>query len=170
MFLAAIGTSIYVLLASVEQQQSFRQKQPISLQIRPAELPPGEFQRIPWQGGNLILLHHSEALHTALENHRQELHDPRPLSGPAEFYVAFDRGTGLGCPLQWVAPANNAADAPLQPWPGGLRDSCDGSWYDAAGRVFKGQAATRNLDAPAYRLEGELLIVGTNGDNPVPAK
>ena len=46
-----------------------------------------------------------------------------------------------------------------------------GSWYDAAGRVLRGQEAGRNLDIPPYRLlTPDLLEVGVNGDNPASVK
>ncbi len=148
MFLAAIGSITYVLLVSVLAPTSRAQARPEPLHLRLAELSPAEFQRLPWQGGNLILLHRSAS----------------------EIYIAFDRGTGLGCPLQWFPPSTTLPDTPLQPWPGGLRDSCDGSWYDMMGKVFKGQAATGNLESPAYRITGELLEIGTNSDNPALVK
>lgn len=168
MFLLAITTSGYVLLFSGEPQETVQPTQPPSLHINLADIPPDTVQRMLWQGGNLLLLRRSKTLLAALQNHRQQLLFPQPLPASAEIYVAFDRGSGLGCPLQWITPAAGVDGAPLKPWPGGLRDSCDGSWYDAAGRVFRGQSATRDLTSPAYRLTGELLEIGTSGDNPGP--
>lgn len=148
MFLVAVGMIAYVLLVPVTEQTSSTETKPEPLRLRLTELPSTEFQRLPWQGGNLILLRR----------------------GTTEIYIAFDRGTGMGCPLQWFPASTRLPDAPIQPWPGGLRDSCDGSWYDMTGKVFKGQAATGNLESPAYRITGELLEIGTNSDNPALVK
>lgn len=156
MFLIAVVFSAYILIAPIEERKPQQAKQTPPLRIHLNELA-SDFQRIPWQGGNLILLRGNGAT-------------PGRLSDPHYIYVAFDRGGGLGCPLQWLPPAASVENAPLRPWPGGLRDSCDGTWYDTAGRVFSGQAITRNLESPAYRLVGELLEIGGYGDNPVPAQ
>jgi hypothetical protein len=157
MFLIAIVFSIYVLFASIDERDQSPGERSQLLRIRLSDLATNEFQRIPWQSGNLILL-------------RGNAEFPGKLADPRYIFIAFDRGSGLGCPLQWVPPATSAENAPLRPWPGGLRDSCDGTWYDTAGRVFSGQAVTDNLESPAYRLVGELLEIGTNSDNPLPAK
>lgn len=179
LFLLAIIAFLYILFASSDEPTRTESTHPPTLRLPITQS--AQFQRIPWQGGNLLLLRRSEAELAQLTRHDNQLLDPDSISSrqPAnlhspgrsvrpELFVAFDRGTDLGCPLQWVA-AGNAPAAPLKPWPGGFRDSCGGSWYDAAGRVFKGQSATRNLDIPAYKLVGELLEVGASGDNPAPA-
>lgn len=146
--LVAVGIVAYVLIVPVVEQTSRLKALPAPLRLPLTELEPTEFQRLPWQGGNLILVHRNAG----------------------EIYIAFDRGTGLGCPLQWFPPSSSLADAPLQPWPGGLRDSCDGSWYDASGKVFEGQAATGDLQSPPYRITGELLEIGASSDNPALVK
>ncbi len=179
LFLIAFAITIYVLFTATEKQAETEPARLTTLRLPLTQV--GQFQRIPWQGGNLLLLRRSEVELIQLVRHNDQLLDPdsvearQPAHLPSpgrslrpELFVAFDRGTDLGCPLQWVA-AGNAPAAPLKPWPGGFRDSCGGSWYDAAGRVFKGQGATRNLDIPTYKLDGELLEVGASGDNPVPA-
>jgi ubiquinol-cytochrome c reductase iron-sulfur subunit len=179
LFLLGISAFIYILFASSGEQTRTEQPHPPTLRLPITQS--GQFQRIPWPGGNLLLLQRSETELAQLNRHNDRLLDPDSISArqPAnlpspgrslrpELFIAFDRGTDLGCPLQWVAAGTPPA-APLQPWPGGFRDTCSDSWYDAAGRVFKGQGATRNLDIPDYRLDGELLEIGTSGDNPVPA-
>jgi ubiquinol-cytochrome c reductase iron-sulfur subunit len=181
LFLIGIGISIYILFASTGEQSPIKPTLPAPLRIPLAQMNGNTFQRLPWQGGNLLLLRRTPGELAQLGSHDEQLlnpdsvhaHQPPALPSPArslypELFIAFDRGTDLGCPLQWIA-AGAADGAPIQPWPGGFRDSCAGSWYDAAGRVFKGQAAKRNLEIPAYRIDGELLEIGTRGDNPAPA-
>jgi ubiquinol-cytochrome c reductase iron-sulfur subunit len=179
LFLLGVLAFIYILFAATGEETGTTASRKTPLQVTIPQS--GQFQRIPWQGGNILLLRRNKELLTQLNRHNAQLldpdsiaaHQPANLPSPGrslrpELFVAFDRGTDLGCPLQWIAP-DNPRKAPLQPWPGGFRDTCGGSWYDAAGRVFKGQNATRNLDIPDYRLDGVLLEIGTNGDNPVPA-
>lgn len=143
---------------------------PLRIPLSPVDSP--SLSRHPWAGGNLILL---QVPATSPLNYpaATQLQNPEP-SQPQRtrrtgLFLAYDRGTDMGCPMQWVAPGS--AGTPLQPWPGGFRDTCRGSWYDAAGRVLRGQEAKRNLAIPPYRLiEPDLLEVGVNGDNSAPAK
>ena len=76
-----------------------------------------------------------------------------------DYFIALDYGTDLGCPLELV-PAD--VNAPVIPWSGGFRDRCRGSWYDLSGRVYKEQKASRNLEIPAYSIEGDILNLGNN--------
>jgi len=182
MLLCAAAIAIYVLLSSIDSADEDKPSQPIAtLRVPLPTAATANPQRLVWAGGNLILLHRGPALLDALPRHDGRLFDPGSLSakqpaamtGPGrslrpDLFLAYDRGTDMGCPLNWI-PAGDTT-APLQPWPGGLRDNCRGSWYDAAGRVFKGQEAQRNLDIPPYRLlEGGLLEIGVSGDNAAPA-
>lgn len=181
LFLAAAILSGYVLFSSTEKPQ--KHAEPVNLlQVELAPVERTTVTRRQWAGGNLILLqrpHPTPAVKEALE---AKLLDPlsqsarqptglskRGRSRQSGLFLAYDRGTDMGCPLEWVPGGNR--QAPHQPWPGGFRDSCRGSWYDAAGRVFKGQEAQRNLDIPPYRLvKPDLLEVGINGDNPASVK
>ncbi len=182
LFLIGIAVSLYILFASTGGQtpSTATLPQPLRLSLTPTQDNP--VRHIPWQGGNLLLLQRTPTELAQLGQYDQLLLDPgslharqpATLSSPGrslhpEFFLAFDRGTDLGCPLQWVAAGAAGKTPPIQPWPGGFRDSCGGSWYDAAGRVFRGQSASRNLDIPDYRLEGDLLEIGSRGDNPAPA-
>lgn len=179
--LVGLGFVLYALLSSVQIAPENTQTVP-ALQFQAESLPENQAVRIPWNRGGLILVKRSEATLAALEAGQDKLRDPlsrqarqpEGLSLPGRsvqpaLFLAFDRGTDMGCPLAWVPPGNR--EAPEQPWHGGFRDSCRGSWYDAAGRVFKAQQAGRNLDIPPYRYRGKgLLEIGVSGDNAAPAK
>jgi len=183
MLFSAAAAVLYVLLSSIDKPDDAGQAANIApLRIPIPEPSTPNPQRVVWAGGNIILIRRDAALLAALQHHTKRLHDPdsrsarQPpaISGPGralrpELFIAYDRGTDMGCPLRWV-PAGHPA-APLQPWPGGFRDNCRGSWYDAAGRVLSGQEAKRNLDIPPYRyLAGGLLEIGGSGDNAAPAR
>jgi len=169
---------LFVLLSSIRNHDN----ENVGVTIPPIRLQLSDTletnpRRIPWAGGNLIMVWRDASLLSSLTQHDSLLVEPHfpsvhqstehiePVRAThPEIFVAFDRGTDMGCPLNWIPAGNH--DAPLQPWPGGFRDNCRGSWYDAAGRVFKGQEAQRNLDIPPYRLlEGGLLEIGVSGDN-----
>jgi ubiquinol-cytochrome c reductase iron-sulfur subunit len=179
--LLSVALVAFVLLSSVEDDPAAEKTRPESLKIRLTPLDNLRFSRQPWEGGNLILLRYPLSRRPAappparlLDPLSKNARQPDGLSDTgrslhAGLFLAYDRGTDMGCPLTWIAAGNSAA--PMQPWPGGFRDSCNGSWYDAAGRVFKDQQAQRNLDIPPYRLIApDLLEVGVNGDNPASVK
>lgn len=176
LLLIGVAGATFALISSVIDHNSEQEAPaPLRLKLSEAKQP---FSRIHWAGGNLLLLKRNVQMldslprldSVLLDPLSQTAHQPRGLPNPnrslqPDYFIAYDRGTDMGCPLSWVAAGDSAA--PHQPWPGGFRDTCRGSWYDAAGRVFKGQQAERNLDIPLYRQIGpDLLEVGGNGDNP----
>lgn len=180
-FLSGLAAVLYALFSSLDSNTSAPSTAPAPLLYKLAPFAQSRSYRLAWGGGNLILVQRNEEMLASLEHGTENLLDPlsrqarQPENLPPvtrsirpQLFIAFDRGTDLGCPLRWIPP--NAPEAPQQPWPGGFRDSCRGSWYDAAGRVFKGQQAGRNLDIPPYRFLGkDLLEVGRYRDNPPPA-
>lgn len=181
MGLSALLLSVYILIASVSDNVGTPEPETAPLQIDLAALNGATFSRIPWSGGNLLLLRRNTAQLESLPGLKTQLLDPQsrhaeqPPGLPApqrshlpDYFLAYDKGGDMGCPLNWI-PAGDRT-APQQPWPGGFRDSCQGAWYDAAGRVFRNQQASRNLTVPPHRLIGpDLLEVGVNGDNPASA-
>jgi len=71
-----------------------------------------------------------------------------------EWFVAIALGTDYGCPVKPIADTDGAGGAAA------FTDDCRGSRYDAAGRVFAGDYADRNLVVPAYRIDDGTLILG----------
>ena len=181
MLFFAFGASLYVLLAGIDNgSEHDNRTSPSPIRIDLSQLPASNPQRITWSGGGLILIRRDKAQLESLTGREGRLEDPQSLRAqqpdalpsPArslrpDIFLAYDRGTDMGCPLNWMPPGHR--DAPLQPWPGGFRDNCRGSWYDAAGRVLRDQEAKRNLDIPPHRYSAEnLLEVGGSGDNAAP--
>lgn len=80
-------------------------------------------------------------------------------SNEPEWFVALGLGTDQGCPVR-ALPADPDEDFAGAPWAGGFADECRGSRYDAAGRVFAGQYADRNLIVPTHSLRGDTLVIG----------
>ena len=126
-------------------------------------LEPGVATRLVWDNKRVILYRRNVAAMDNRERLAEFLLDPqsRHSSQPpfaenpyrslqAQYFVALDYGTDLNCQLDYVNGAQAGPKGVL--WLGGLRDRCRGSWYDDAGRVYKGQQALRNLTIPAYRI------------------
>jgi ubiquinol-cytochrome c reductase iron-sulfur subunit len=114
---------------------------------------------VEWQGKPVWVLRRSPAQLEALATRNELLADPESKESlqPAytrnthrslrpETFVAIGLCTHQGC-----TPALNG-DHFLCP--------CHTSKYDLAGRVFKVGPALANLVIPAYRFEGEKLILG----------
>jgi len=179
--LFGLGFILYALLSALSTDSETSAKVP-PLLYQLETIPENQALRIVWARGNLILVKRNEAALSSLQAGTDQLLDPlskharQPERLPVqtrslrpELFLAIDRGTDMGCPVEWI-PAGNR-EAPVQPWYGGFRDRCRGSWYDAAGRVFKGQQAGRNLDIPPYRYrDKDLLEIGTSRDNAAPAE
>lgn len=155
MGLALIGGFGYVLYATLPS--SAPRPAPPELRVSLRDLSDGTVLTLRWGERPIIVLHRTPAMVASLERHDDLVH-PAPVAHTA-YFVAIDRGTDLGCPLRYIPPG--ADDTPRRPWPGGFRDSCGGSWYDAAGRVFKGQSATADLQLPPYHVTADdTLILG----------
>ena len=126
-----------------------------------ADIVPGQMVISDWGTRKIVILHRSVETIEALSHGNDALLDPdsdnatQPAAAknayrslqPA-YFIAIAYGTDMGCPLRH-APASEPA--PVSPWYGGFQDQCRGSWYDPAGRVYREQAAVRNLVVPPYR-------------------
>lgn len=134
------------------------------------QLAPGQLETLDWHGRRILLLGRSLVQNTRLDNLSDRVADPdgshseQPPDLPSpqrsrveRLFVAYNYGGEFHCPLEWVAAGEPSAP---QPWLGGLRDRCQGTWYDSAGRVFKGQQVQRNLGVPPYRIDGPWLLLG----------
>lgn len=159
---------LYTLLISV---QSPEEKHRETLSIPLTQLRPGDLERRQWGNKRLLILRRPEDASAQRQVLRDALQDPdsryseqpefadNPYrSRDPRYFIALDYGSDLNCQLDYVGPKRSG---PLEkPWQGGFKDRCRGSWYDDAGRVYKDQTALRNLTVPAYRIEGQILILG----------
>lgn len=143
-----------------------------SMQIRLGGIPSGGFATHNWDGKAVLVLRRSTVQLQALAQLTPSmLVDPDATSDsqPAfaknlyrslqpEWFVAIAHGTDLGCPIRYL-PADGSTFLG-HPWAGGFSDSCGGSRYDLAGRVYVRQNANRNLRVPDYRIKGDVLYLG----------
>jgi ubiquinol-cytochrome c reductase iron-sulfur subunit len=150
-------------------------KYPESMSFSLDDLLPGEVYSWDWGGHRLLVLRRDTQMKLALQQANPNLLDkdsshsrqPEIARNPArslhpDYFIALDYGTDLGCPLELVT-----ADitAPVSPWWGGFRDQCRGSWYDLAGRIYKEQKASRNLEIPPHSIKGGMLKLGNNSSS-----
>ena len=168
--LLALGLALFVLQAMVSGFFSHPETDaalPVAIPLDGYE--PGEMRLVQWAGQDLLVLRRSPAMDAADRAHEDRLYDapsrwsvqPREARNPGRtllpgYFIAFARGTDLSCPLDRVGPDEAAA----QDWGGGFVDRCRGSRYDFAGRVYDNQPARRNLEVPAYRVDGNRIVLG----------
>jgi len=144
---------------------------PETLNFDLATLAPGKPARLEWGQKRVIVVKREAIPAEQRDGLAAYLADPdsrhsrqpgfaenRYRSRDPHYFVALDYGTDLNCQLDYVGRDDSGPVGVL--WLGGLRDRCRGSWYDDAGRVYKGQKALRNLGVPEYRIEGNRLLLG----------
>lgn len=141
---------------------------PVEVDI--SKMEPGQLIRVAWRGKPVWILNRTPEVLSTLATLDSKLADPvsneslqpeyskNPLrSIKPEIFVAVGLCTHLGCSPTFrpeIAPNDLGAD-----WKGGFFCPCHGSWFDLAGRVYRGVPAPTNLEIPPYRYETDNLIV-----------
>lgn len=141
---------------------------PVEVDI--SKMEPGQLIRVAWRGKPVWVLNRTPDVITTLATLDSKLADPvsnesmqpeiskNPLrSIKPEIFVAVGLCTHLGCSPTFrpeIAPNDLGPD-----WKGGFFCPCHGSWFDLAGRVYRGVPAPTNLEIPPYRYETDNLIV-----------
>jgi len=131
----------------------------------------GDMRIVLWEGRPVLVYRRTDQQQQLLQSSNPRLLDERsqgsrqppwaenPLrSRESAFFISIAVGTDFSCPIK-LLPASTE-DFKSQPWPGGFVDECRGARYDFAGRVFSGQYADENLIVPAYRIDGDVLVLG----------
>ncbi|CAD6871739.1 ubiquinol-cytochrome c reductase iron-sulfur subunit [Methylomonas fluvii] len=141
---------------------------PVDVDI--SKMEPGQLIRVAWRGKPVWVLNRTPEVISTLATLDSKLADPvsnesmqpenskNPLrSIKPEIFVAVGLCTHLGCSPTFrpeIAPNDLGPD-----WKGGFFCPCHGSWFDLAGRVYRGVPAPTNLEIPPYRYETDNLIV-----------
>jgi len=142
------------------------------LRVAIGDMAVGETRLLDWDG-RAVLVHRRTPDEVALLEEgslRPSLRDPESTkseqpdtmrtvlrSGSPEWFVAIGLGTDAGCPVRYLAPAVTGFAG--GPWPGGFVDTCRGSRYDLAGRVYARQYADRNLVVPTHAVTDDGTLV-----------
>ncbi len=158
---------VLMLLSSLTGGQGTSPAAP-PMRISIDDISPGTAKYTLWNDRPIMVLYRDESALHALENATQTLVDPQSkrsdqpdsldasLRSPSrQWFVAFSSGTDLSCPIEVREAGGEFQD---QPWLGGLADTCRGSRYDFAGRVFAAQHASKNLAIPPYRINADGSI------------
>ena len=171
--MVAIGLLAFValLMSSMSNPDSVSTAVPAML-VETSGIDEGEVEYTVWHGRPVLIYKRSvedlQALQLATQSladpeseqsHQPELPYPQLRSLTPEWFVAFSSGTDMGCPIE-LRPAGGGYAGQL--WLGGFADTCGGSVYDLAGRVFSGQQARENLAVPPYKIKpnGDILLGG----------
>jgi len=145
---------------------------PVEVDI--SKLEPGQMIRVMWRGKPVWIVQRTQESLNSLAKLTDKLRDPKSEESeqPAaakndarslkpEILVALGVCTHLGCSPTYrpeVAPADLGPE-----WLGGFFCPCHGSFFDLAGRVYKGVPAPKNLVIPPHRyLADTRLLIGEN--------
>jgi ubiquinol-cytochrome c reductase iron-sulfur subunit len=173
----AVGTGYLAVPFLAQMQPSAKAMAagaPVEIDI--SKMEPGQLIRVAWRGKPVWILNRTPQVLETLATLDPELRDPlsvesiQPESSknPArsikpEIFVAVGLCTHLGCSPTFrpeVAPPDLG-----EKWKGGFFCPCHGSWFDLAGRVYRGVPAPTNLEIPPYRyITDTLLIVGESAE------
>ncbi len=167
--LALLATALMLLKSLPGSEPSARGGVAI---ISVADLAAGEVRLLQWQGKSVLILRRSDTMVAQLAAEEGRLLDPhsvrstqpvaarnRARSLQPHYFVALAYGTDMGCPLEWLP--EDRAPRGFRGWNGGFRETCGGSLYDPAGRVYRGQGAKRNLIVPPHRyISADQIEIG----------
>ena len=169
----AVGTGYLAVPFLAQMQPSVKAMAagaPVEVDI--SKMEPGQLLRVAWRGKPVWILMRTPEVLATLKTLENELRDPMSeesiqpdysknlyRSIKPEIFVAIGICTHLGCSPTFrpeLAPADLG-----EKWKGGFFCPCHGSWFDLAGRVYRGVPAPTNLEIPPYRYVTDTqLIIG----------
>ncbi|MEY4210808.1 MAG: hypothetical protein RLZ92_1189 [Pseudomonadota bacterium] len=173
----AVGTG-YLAVPFLSQMQPSAKAMaagaPVEVDISKMEA--GQLIRIAWRGKPVWVLNRTPEVLATLVTLDSKLADPQSAESnqpelsknslrsiKPEIFVAVGLCTHLGCSPTFrpeVAPNDLGPD-----WKGGFFCPCHGSWFDLAGRVYRGVPAPTNLEVPPYRyITDTLIIIGEDSE------
>lgn len=173
----AVGTG-YLAVPFLSQMQPSAKAMaagaPVEVDISKMEA--GQLIRIAWRGKPIWVLNRTPEVLATLVTLDSKLADPQSAESSQpelsknslrsikpEIFVAVGLCTHLGCSPTFrpeVAPNDLGPD-----WKGGFFCPCHGSWFDLAGRVYRGVPAPTNLEVPPYRyITDTLIIIGEDSE------
>lgn len=173
----AVGTG-YLAVPFLSQMQPSAKAMaagaPVEVDI--SKMEPGQLIRVAWRGKPVWILNRTPEVLETLATLDDQLADPTSnesnqpetsknafRSIKPEIFVAIGLCTHLGC-----SPTFRPEIAPPDlgdRWKGGFFCPCHGSWFDLAGRVYRGVPAPTNLEIPPYRyITEQLIIIGEESE------
>lgn len=167
----AVGTG-YLAVPFLSQMQPSAKAMaagaPVEVDL--SKMESGQLIRVAWRGKPVWILNRTPEVLSTLATLDDKLADPQSnesmqpensknalRSIKPEVFVAVGLCTHLGCSPTFrpeIAPSDLGND-----WKGGFFCPCHGSWFDLAGRVYRGVPAPTNLEVPPYRYVSDTLII-----------
>ncbi len=169
----AVGTGfIAVPFLSQMQPSTKAMAAGAPVEVDLSKMEPGQMIRVAWRGKPVWVLNRTPEVLETLATLDDKLADPlsnesiqpedskNPMRAiKPEIFVAVGLCTHLGCSPTFrpeIGPSDLGDE-----WKGGFFCPCHGSWFDLAGRVYRGVPAPTNLEVPPYRyINDNLIIVG----------
>ena len=167
--LAALAAG-WTLLDSVIPNREAEEASAV-LDVDVSKLAPDTQMIVLWQGHPVLIQHRSPATLLALQQPSltRRLLDPNSDARQQPDYVRnwhrslnpaygvlVGTGPGSGCvPALAAAPS---PDTPIADWVGGYVSPCERSYYDMAGRVFRGSVSRWNMAVPPYDMLGASVV------------
>lgn len=167
----AVGTGYLAVPFLAQMQPSTKAMAagaPVTVDI--SKMEPGQLIRVAWRGKPVWLLNRTPEVLETLRTLDDQLRDPQSSESiqpvytknptralKQEIFVAVGLCTHLGCSPTFrpeIGPADLGPD-----WKGGFFCPCHGSWFDLAGRVYRGVPAPTNLEIPPYRYITDTQII-----------
>ncbi|MGZ8135776.1 MAG: ubiquinol-cytochrome c reductase iron-sulfur subunit [Methylococcaceae bacterium] len=167
----AVGTGYLAVPFLAQMQPSVKAMAagaPVTVDI--SKMEEGQLLRVAWRGKPVWILNRTPQVLETLKTLDNQLRDPlseestQPESSKnifrsikPEILVAVGLCTHLGC-----SPTFRPEIAPHdlgEKWKGGFFCPCHGSWFDLAGRVYRGVPAPTNLEIPPYRYVTDTQII-----------
>ncbi len=133
-------------------------------------LAPGQTRQLTWEGRPVVIHHRTSEDVASLAADDERLADPDSAdsqqpdwvddatrSREAEWFVVIGVGMDFSCPIEYLPPSEKLFLG--KPWSGGYVDTCRGSRYDQAGRVYQNQFADENLIVPDYDITADAVML-----------
>lgn len=169
LLLALLGVAYVFIAAFLSGAEDAESKPAFRVDI--ADLAAGQTRQQEWEGRPVLIHRRTAAEIAGLEQGDARLADPASedsrqpdwattasRSRDTEWFVAIGIGMDFSCPLEFLPASDSLFQG--EPWSGGYIDTCRGSRYDPAGRVYRNQYADENLIVPDYELVDGAVMLG----------
>ncbi len=171
----AVGGAVAVTPFVLSMSPSERAKNAgAPVQYDYSKIQPGQLLKVEWRGKPVVLLKRTSEMIAGLSEIEPSLADKNSNSSvqpsyaknagrsdqsKPELLVMLGVCTHLGC-----SPVEKLAIGPDEQMgensQGGFFCPCHGSKFDLSGRVYKNVPATKNMEIPPYKYEGNVIIIG----------
>lgn len=144
------------------------------VEVNIAGLAPGGQMTVEYRGKPIWIVRRDQSMLDSLTKLESKLRDPESndpqqpdyaknphRSIKEEYLVVVGLCTHLGCVPTYRPDVGGVS----KDWLGGFYCPCHGSYYDIAGRVFKGVPAPTNLPVPPHKyVQDDVILIGEDAE------